>query len=238
MASAQSRGWGDPDAPGYRQRNIVTIRAGGIALAVHREVAPLFESFCDEIVARGYRLDGVADDWGYANRDVRGRPGVKSNHSWGLAIDINATTNPMTARHPDHANQPGHDGRGTHTDMPRWVVECAERHGLYWGGNYGSSRADAMHFEFLGTPDDARRAVAGLGTSRPTSHTQEDEMSPDERRILTETYNAVQLLVRTEDDEEKILEAKVLPALADITARLDRLEKASGRQPRSAGSTP
>lgn len=140
---ARERGWGDPDSPGYRQKHIVKITAGGRDLWVRREVAHLFKGFIDEIVRGGYRIDlGPIDDWGYANRDIRGRPGVKSNHSWGLAVDLNARTNPM--------------GSKLKTDMPRWVVEAGKKWGLLWGGTY-KSRPDAMHYEFVGRPEDVAR---------------------------------------------------------------------------------
>lgn len=148
MADARSRGWGWPGKPGsaedrkYQRDHITTITVGGIKLRVRNEVAPLFAGFIVDITSRGYDLSQVADDWGFNNRDIRGRPGVKSNHAWGLAVDLNATTNPMTS-----------DGK-VHTDMPRWVVDCATKWGLHWGGNYTGSRKDPMHFEFLGRPSD------------------------------------------------------------------------------------
>lgn len=144
MADARARGWGWPDDPGYRSRHIVTITSGGIRLNIRREVAHLFAGFVDGLVAGGYRLDVVADDWGWNNRDIRGRPGVKSNHAWGLAIDVNSTHNPMTEAHPGHAGAPGHDGRGVHTDMPAWVGPLARRWGLTWGANYTGSRKDCL----------------------------------------------------------------------------------------------
>ncbi len=161
MADARSRGWGWPDDSGYRSQHIVTITVGGVRLHVRREVARLFAGFINELVTGGYRLDVVADDWGWNNRDIRGRPGVKSNHAWGLAIDLNSTVNPMTEAHPGHANSPGHDDRGVHTDMPAWVRPLAQRWGLTWGANYTGSRKDAMHFEFTGTPSDVARYPLG-----------------------------------------------------------------------------
>lgn len=72
-------------------------------------------------------------------------------------------------------------------------------------------------------------------------------MTADQQRILQECRNALQALVDTEDDEEKILNDKVLPALERIESRLDRLEAkpspqpapapSSGRQPRNFGSS-
>ncbi len=149
--TAQDRGWGDPDSTGFRAKNIVKIVAGGVELNIHKAVAHLFQGFCNELHARGYVLNVNKDDWGYINRDIRGRPGVKSNHSWGLAIDLNSSTNPMTS-----------DGHVI-SDMPEWVGEVAAKYGLFWGRNYSGQRKDPMHFEFLGTPAD----VAKYPTSAP-----------------------------------------------------------------------
>lgn len=161
MSDAQSRGWGHPDSRGYFRNNIRKLGVAGITLWVHKDVLPLFEWFILDLTRDGYRLDGTADDWGYANRDIRGRPGVKSNHSWGLAIDLNATTNPMT-----------NDGR-LHTDLPPGVRDLAAKYGLTWGGAY-RGRKDAMHFEFTGTPLEASRRVAQLTrTLSPPKETDE-----------------------------------------------------------------
>lgn len=144
MSSARARGWGDPGDPGYRRRHITTVHAGRVALAVRREVAHLFAGFVGEIAERGYPVDRVADDWGYAPRFIRGleHREVWSNHAWGLAVDLNATTNPM--------------GPVLRTDMPAWVILAAARWGLAWGGRY-RRRPDAMHFEFVGQPGDVDR---------------------------------------------------------------------------------
>lgn len=147
--TARDRGWGWPGDPGstdeaaYRRDHIATISVAGVKLHVRKEVAHLFAGFIKELADRGYRLDEMADDWGFANRDIRGYPGRKSNHAWGLAIDLNATENPMLR------------GR-IETDMPDWVPDLARRWGLHWGGLY-ADRPDPMHFEFLGTPNDVDR---------------------------------------------------------------------------------
>lgn len=196
MSTAEARGWGDPDRAGYARDHIVTVTAGGVNLAVRREVAPLFAGFCDELAAGGYPLDRVADDWGYANRDIRGRPGVKSNHAWGLAVDLNATTNTMTS-----------DGR-THTDMPSWVPALAEeRYGLSWGGDYTGDRRDPMHFEFLGTPADAARWVASLK--------EDDELTSDQAAQLQQTRDAVARL------ESAV--GQLAQTVAGVVAKLGRM---------------
>lgn len=173
MATPQDRGWGWPGSPGSRQereyrRLLTTITPGGIRLLVRREVAPLFEGFIGELLETGYRLDVNADDWGWANRDVRGRPGVKSNHAWGLAIDLNAMDNPMTEAHSWHGGKLGHDDRGIHTDMPPETGALAHRWGLRWGANYSGTRKDAMHLEYMGRPEEVSRYP--LGRSLATAH--------------------------------------------------------------------
>lgn len=145
---ANLRGWGHPDSRGYAKKYVVKlVTLDGVPLWVRREVAPLFQGFLDEIVLGGYRLKGrTADDWGYNNRDIRGRPGVKSNHAWGLAVDLNALTNPMR--------------RPFTSDMPRWVVDAGHRWGFFWGGDYDTT-PDPMHYEFLGYPADVRKYPIG-----------------------------------------------------------------------------
>lgn len=143
--SAASRGWG-PGWPTNNASKMTTVRAGGVALSVRAELAPLVEMLVNETTARGYALRH-GQCWGFANRAIRGtkRP---SNHSWGLAVDLNAPANPMSAT--------------LVTDMPGWMVELWTSKGFRWGGHY-TGRKDAMHYEFMGTPDDARRHIAEMG---------------------------------------------------------------------------
>jgi hypothetical protein len=162
LSSAKSRGWGDPGGPAvpkvaaaFRERNIITVSAGNIRLAVHKSIAPLVREGIRKCLAIGYTFDRVADDWGYANRYIRGAEArrVLSNHAWGLALDLNATKNPMTS-----------DGK-LHTDMPATVVAIWTSLGFMWGGNYSGARKDTMHYEFAGTPATAAALVKSLNLS-------------------------------------------------------------------------
>lgn len=176
MSNAYQRGWGNPGAPGsaeavaYRRAHIVKVVAGGVGLFVRAEVGPLFVGLLDELVASGYALDVRADDWGYNNRPKRGYEGndsldVRSNHAWGLAVDVNATTNPMT-----------NDGV-THTDMPVEIVRhLAIKWGLEWGGDYSGRRRDPMHFEFLGRPGDEELYPLADTPPPPAAQPTEDDM--------------------------------------------------------------
>jgi hypothetical protein len=146
VSNAQERGWGPPRPPGHP--DLVTIEAAGIRLRVHRRVALIFTRFIEAMAAKGYPVDQVADDWGHAYRPIRGYtmaqaladPDKMSNHAWGLAVDLNATRNPMSER--------------LISDMPSWMPDLAARYRLRWGGNY-QDRKDPMHFEWVGTPQDA-----------------------------------------------------------------------------------
>ena len=143
--SAASRGWG-PGWPNDNRPLMTTVRAAGIALSVRTEVAPIIEWLVNQTVVQGYGLH-EGECWGFANRAIRGtdRP---SNHSWGLAVDLNAPANPM--------------GSSLVTDMPGSMVELWKARMFRWGGDY-NGRKDAMHYEFMGTPDDAARIASELG---------------------------------------------------------------------------
>lgn len=81
---------------------------------------------------------GVWDEWGWANRPVRG--GVDpSNHASGTAVDLNATRHPLGAR-------------GTFARRLAYVrirARLARMGGaIRWGADY-TVRADEMHFEIV-----------------------------------------------------------------------------------------
>ncbi len=146
--SARSRGWG-PGWPGCQTGRLVTVAVpGGVRLSVRREIAPLVAWLCEETARRGYALRS-GQCWGFACRSIRGSSSP-SNHSWGLAVDLNSLANPM--------------GPSLRTDMPAWMPELWTRHGFRWGGTY-ATRKDAMHYEYMGTPAGAAAAVAGLGAT-------------------------------------------------------------------------
>jgi hypothetical protein len=157
-----------------------TVRAG--QLRAFPEALALFEGFAREVAAGGYTLrdigiyafrctsnSGRKDCWGLSRASL-------SNHAFGLAMDVNTSANPeLTYRSPDGVTSAC--SVPMRTDIPRWVVQTAERWGLFWGG-YGWSGGcqtpatskssvirDPMHFEFRGTPEQARaiasRAAAG-----------------------------------------------------------------------------
>lgn len=67
-------------------------------------------------------------------RDIRGRPGVLSMHSYGIAIDIAAGLNGLGEPYdPKHG-------------LPMEFVKLWEDEGWTWGGRW-KGRPDAMHFQ-------------------------------------------------------------------------------------------
>ena len=149
--TAEDRGWG---APGCTRSELARIIVPGIQLNVRREVAPLFRELVRWLTVerRAAGKPPLFSSGGYVKRYVRGSSTTWSNHSWGLAVDFNAATNPMqdTLR----------------TDMPVGTSDKARSLGMRWGGDY-EGRKDPMHFEFIGTPADARRLVASLTQPKP-----------------------------------------------------------------------
>lgn len=136
------------------------------------DALPLYIGFLTEIQARGYTIYNGTAAYSFrctasTRKDCRGLTRQSlSNHAYGLAADINVSQNPMQT-------QTGIDGASScqtpiKTDMPQWVIQTAEKWGLYWGG-YGwsggcsspdefktSSSRDPMHFEFNGSLEQAR----------------------------------------------------------------------------------
>lgn len=145
-------GWGDPDHPAFREQHIVTVAGAGVRLAVNRGAATLFHLLLNACETgldgkhKPYALNGNADDWGYANRNIRGGHS-KSYHAWGLAVDLNATRNPQGS---------------THGDMPAWLVMYAENVlGMRWGGHFNTT-PDPMHYEVTESRADVKARVISL----------------------------------------------------------------------------
>jgi hypothetical protein len=159
VPSASQRGWGDIGKPGsatgeaFRRANIVPLVVNGVPIrpGVHKAVKPIFDSLVRDLMATGENVGARADDWGYAHRFI-GSGSTLSNHSWGLAIDIDAVTNPQGPKK-------------TTFDVDKVHALLAGKYqGLIrWGYDYQNSKPDAMHFEFIGTPAQAAALAADLG---------------------------------------------------------------------------
>jgi hypothetical protein len=224
-------GWGAPPAPGVGdgwvwqghtyndspalaawESTYIAANARPVAgkaagyLETHVAAQALFEGFLNEISVGGYRVHAVS---GYTFRCTSGNGGWScpsgnpddlSNHAWGLAIDMNAGTNPIRS-------YSGVDGQTAcltpiQTDLPRWVIQTAEKWGLYWGG-YGWNNGcqslstqrtivsrDPPHFEFRGTPEQAA-AIAGFNLRNDPSATCFDVVADDGTTVERCTLDGV-----------------------------------------------
>jgi hypothetical protein len=153
--AASQNGWraNDPTVVSRRQ-----VPGTQIWLTVHNgpagdlllEVASRFDRDVRDID----NARGALDDWGYAERPIRG--GVElSNHASGTAIDLNATKWPLSS-------DPSVNLNSGQIMRVRQIVAAAGGV-VRWGGDY-TGRKDPMHFEINDgrTEADCARALAAL----------------------------------------------------------------------------
>lgn len=141
--SARTKGWG-PGWPNCQSSKMAKAKAPGGAVAqVRKEIVALVETLFAITELEGYRLKPAATG-GFNCRPIAGTR-IASNHSWGLAIDLNWNDNPYSLIFK--------------SDIPPAVVNAWESSCFYWGGRY-RIRKDAMHFEFLGGPGDVARCLS------------------------------------------------------------------------------
>ena len=145
---ANTQNMGDPRASDWVEKNITTVKTpNDQKWSVHRQAAPDFQNFLEELHASGY---APVSSGGYNLRNIRGTNQL-SQHAFGNAIDINAPANPQG---------------GTKMDLPANVGELAAKHNLEWGGNW-ENNPDPMHFEWKG-PRDQEGAPTGVSPVKPT----------------------------------------------------------------------
>lgn len=218
-STASERGWGS-GWPDCQPDTIVPLQVGKVSFlhGIRAEIHDLVVMLLEEVQGRGYELRSPGC-YGYDCRAIK-KPGGgftddPSNHSWGLAIDINAPANPNT--------------KGPLvTDMPEWMPDLFNEYGFRWGGDYrtyGGSSVDAMHMEFYGTEADGRAMTEeaqekGLGTVLTDDQKQ---TLADAKAFLDELRDTMGSL----DDREKPAIAKF--AGARVARSVLKAESASGK---------
>lgn len=139
-----------------------------VTLKVHRKLAEAVKAVFSEIYAIKFPIPSV---YSFCYRAIKGPQACStlSQHSFGCAIDINASYNPnVVSGDPRNPLSP-------YTITPA-VAEIFKKYGWDWGGNWTSNK-DYMHFEYLGTP------VAGKPAPAPSpepSPSVEPSPSPSE----------------------------------------------------------
>jgi len=136
--------------PGTNVRvNVADGDAGDVLMHVLGQVSTRVEDISLDSEA------GERDDWGYAERNVRGSGDI-SNHASATAIDMNATRHVLGAQ-------------GTFT--PQQSTEIRTILGevdnvVRWGGDY-TGRRDEMHFEIVGSQAEVRAVAERLRAAAP-----------------------------------------------------------------------
>jgi hypothetical protein len=192
---------------GTGKPDLATISSkSGASAQVGAKFASSFQGLVDFLDASGYKIRSLG---GYNDRDVTGKPGVKSIHAHGGALDINPATNPY--------------GPTLITDLPPQIGKIAKSLGLGWGGDWSSVK-DAMHFSAAnsegGTQLQAKTGgqFSGPDTGYPvTLHGDEAVVPlPNGRSIpvdldMSELVTAMRDLIRVakeqRDYSEKIFQA-------------------------------
>lgn len=121
--------------PAWRRANIVQERVPLLgSVTCHRKIVPQLSGAMRELRKRG--LGNLVKTFSgcYSPRMQVADDGEISRHAFGIAVDINAGTNPYGAK-------PRQDPR---------LVEVMERWGFTWGGRWNTP--DGMHFEFSSFP--------------------------------------------------------------------------------------
>ena len=127
--------FGDPMSPTFEQDNIVSVAhqiGGGKAINIRSHkaiVQPLHDVFV-ALQQYGVTSDLFEYDGCYVVRDIRGSS-YPSLHSWGLAVDFDASKFPL-----------GSDDR-----LPHLVLLAFKQVGFFYGGDF-HHRLDPMHFEW------------------------------------------------------------------------------------------
>jgi hypothetical protein len=119
-----------PD-PAWTAANITTEAVPILGnVTCHRAIFPQLRAALEEVVVRGLADEIHVDEFQgcYYPRFIAGTTTL-SNHSFGLALDLNV---------------PGNQ-RGTVGEMDRGVVAIFKKWGFAWGGDWGYT--DPMHFE-------------------------------------------------------------------------------------------
>ena len=204
--SSWGSGWPNCQSGKINKNFVVKTVQGNVRFpgGIRFEIEDLVRRLVQETAKRGYRF-GNPDDpsygcWGFNCRAISGT-NKPSNHSWGLAVDINAPRNPYTSP--------------LRTDMPGWMPDLWNSYGFRWGGDYTTARKDAMHYEFLGSVAEAKsqtaKAVANnLGESGaiplPPAPPEEDDEVPS--YIVSNAKHGLWLVDGNEIWRRKISESK------------------------------
>lgn len=127
-----------------------TVSCKGKQVLVNEEIVEKFQAVCEAIENVNY---SISDFGGQNWRANANNPKALSFHSWGVAFDINPSTNPncgsqgictYSANAPAQTSCPA----GCTYDMPQEIIDAFKSQGFKWGGEYNTVK-DYMHFSYI-----------------------------------------------------------------------------------------
>ncbi|WP_299117714.1 lysozyme family protein [uncultured Eubacterium sp.] len=120
-------------------------------LTVHARLATEFKAVFEDMVKAKFRIK-ASETCAYVWKNIIGT-GTVSQHSYGLAIDINWNDNPCFY----NTNVDVTKGYGGYRpgknkySVTQKVIKIWKSHGFYWGGDW-SGKKDTMHFSYTEKP--------------------------------------------------------------------------------------
>lgn len=170
MTVTSQNGWSANDrsvigsftVPGTRR--LLAVRKGDVSVVlldlaawVHANIRPIDT--------------GVLDDWGYAERTIRGSATDLSNHASGTAIDLDATLHPLAV----HGTWTAEEKTRIHARLALYdgVVRWGEDYDDPAHGGVRGSRIDGMHFEINAGAAAVKQVADRIRSGQPA---QEDDM--------------------------------------------------------------
>lgn len=118
-----------------------------MTLTVHKKLAEEYKAVFEDMYKIKFRIK-ASQTAAYVWKNIEGT-GTISQHSYGLAIDINWNDNPCFYNtNVDVSNGYGGYKPGVNKfSVTKEVINIWKAHGFYWGGDW-SGKKDTMHFSY------------------------------------------------------------------------------------------
>lgn len=138
---------GVPQTKGEAEAYLTTISVpvmnvngakSNMSLTVHKKLAKEINAIFEEMVDIGFPVNSAS---GYTYRKMASGTGSLSHHSYGVAIDVNASANPAIY-------QSSNIDKSSPYYINSRVVALWKKHGFYWGGDWSGKFYDPMHFTY------------------------------------------------------------------------------------------
>lgn len=140
-------------SPEQVEKFMVRINFLGVNIRVNKLIAPYLAEAESRVRSAGLNIHLKQEQCSCQNwRPIRGGTEL-SNHSWGVAVDLNSIDNPWQP----HLNGSNHGGKMV-SNWPPEFVSIMKDVGFKWGGEW-SGRADPMHFEMAANPYQNRNVL-------------------------------------------------------------------------------